>query len=381
MKINKTAIKILSLYYITSIIFLIILIKTGYEYKKNLLIENVIATENIKFKNEIKTIFEKFGIEKTINFIKKNNINVIILNNQNSVIFSNFNYKNEILTSKKRFFISDDAIYGKISHSYKKNRHFFILEVKNMKYEFKNIQKQLIYLVIIFLFLIILISYFLVKFSLKPLYENINLLDNFIKDSAHEIKTPLSIILMSLEMINKNELSNENQKYFKNIQIATNSFNKIYEDLVYINFYAKKTDIINFNLTQILSQRLELFRFLYEQKNLKINQNLEQIFIKMDINKCKKLLDNILSNIEKYAQSDSIIHIKLTSDKLCFTNTSKNELPTNINDIFKRYKRFNSNKGGFGLGLYIVKQICDESGIKIQATTNKKELTITLEWN
>ncbi|EOI2810270.1 two-component system sensor histidine kinase DccS, partial [Campylobacter jejuni] len=79
-----------------------------------------------------------------------------------------------------------------------------------------------------------LISYILVKIALKPLEDKISILNRFIKDSTHELNTPLSVILMSIEQLEHQNLG-DNTK-FTRIKLAAKSLSQVYSDLVFYNF-------------------------------------------------------------------------------------------------------------------------------------------------
>ncbi len=109
-----------------------------------------------------------------------------------------------------------------------------------------------------------LISY--IKIALKPLEDKISTLNRFIKDSAHELNTPLSVILMSIEQLEYQNLGN-NAK-FARIKLAVKSLSQVYSDLVCYNFpNTLETEKQEFDLRILLKERLEYFKIFFEQKN------------------------------------------------------------------------------------------------------------------
>jgi two-component system OmpR family sensor kinase len=95
-----------------------------------------------------------------------------------------------------------------------------------------------------------------------------------------------------------------------------------------------------------------------------------------------RIIDNLLSNAIKYNKKDGNIEIKLDENSLTISDTGVGFDQSKSQEIFERYARFNNSNGGFGLGLNIVKSLCDLYSIKIDVTS-KKDIgtTFTLTWN
>lgn len=226
------------------------------------------------------------------------------------------------------------------------------------------------------------IAYFLVRISLKPLEDKINTLNRFIKDSTHEINTPLSVILMSIEQLEKQNIFDSNTK-FSRIKLAAKTLNQVYSDLVFSNFsHTLKGEKEELLLKDLILERLEYFKAFFEQKKIELRSDLNQkstLFAsKIEIS---KLFDNLLSNAIKYNKKGGKIIIELKENSLKISDNGCGIAKENLKNIFERYTRFNTDQGGFGIGLSLVKRICDENKITISCTSNENQgSTFTLEW-
>ncbi|WXG60315.1 HAMP domain-containing sensor histidine kinase [Campylobacter concisus] len=177
---------------------------------------------------------------------------------------------------------------------------------------------------IFFLFILLFIAFYLAKLSLKPLYEKIDTLNHFIKDSTHEINTPLSVISMSIETADLKNLNERNLKRFNNISLAAKSLNNIYDALVHLSFNLdrpSKKELIDLNL--LTTQRLNYFSPFFAKRGLKIEAKLKPSLIKADLEDMSKILDNLLSNASKYAAPNSKVSIILEPNFFSISNTGR----------------------------------------------------------
>ncbi|WP_270968697.1 sensor histidine kinase [Campylobacter upsaliensis] len=226
-----------------------------------------------------------------------------------------------------------------------------------------------------------LIAYILVKISLKPMEEKIKTLNRFIKDSTHEINTPLSVILMSIEQLERQNL--EQSVKFLRIKLAAKTLHQIYSDLVFYNFsHTLSNEKESFDLGVLIKERVEYFRLFFEQKKLclKLDLNTHSLFF-ANKNQISKLIDNLLSNAIKYNKKGGEIAIILKENSLVIKDSGCGISKENLAHIFERYARFNEDQGGFGIGLSLVKKICEENDILISCESKEGEgSAFRLEW-
>lgn len=226
-----------------------------------------------------------------------------------------------------------------------------------------------------------LIAYILVKISLKPMEEKIETLNRFIKDSTHEINTPLSVILMSIEQLERQNL--EQSAKFLRIKLAAKTLHQIYSDLVFYNFsHTLSNEKESFDLSVLIKERVEYFRLFFEQKKLclKLDLNTHSLFF-ANKNQISKLIDNLLSNAIKYNKKGGEIAIILKENSLVIKDSGCGISKENLAHIFERYARFNEDQGGFGIGLSLVKKICEENDILISCESKEDEgSAFRLEW-
>ncbi|PAF46531.1 hypothetical protein BKH46_07250 [Helicobacter sp. 12S02634-8] len=209
------------------------------------------------------------------------------------------------------------------------------------------------------------VAYFLLWLSLRPLKDKITMLNRFIKDSTHEINTPVSVILMSIERLGKEGLKSDDLKKIERIHIAAKTIANIYQNLVLYSFSKNIGQDTHIDLKEILEQRLEFFTPLLVHKNLELLTDLKpaSIYASKDALRC--IIDNLLSNAIKYNKKGGKIQVTLQASSLRISDSGVGIDGREIDKIFDRYRRCDTSQGGFGIGLALVGELCARYGIKI----------------
>lgn len=236
----------------------------------------------------------------------------------------------------------------------------------------------------VFFIIMMLIGYFLLKLFLKPMRDALHLLDRFIKDTTHELNTPVSTIMTNIELIDKDSIKDSFLlKSINRIDIGAKTISNIYDDLSYLML--NKTQISNnrdINLKEVIEQRVLYFSLLTTMKKIKVQTCLDpDAVLHIDNKKLSKLIDNILSNAIKYNKINGSIYIELTPNRLSIKDTGKGIKEEHIKLMFDRYARFDKIVGGFGIGLNIVKMICNEYDLTIDIKSKLGKWTeVSISW-
>jgi signal transduction histidine kinase len=198
--------------------------------------------------------------------------------------------------------------------------------------------------------------------------------DEFIKKSIHEVNTPLSIILANIDLLKMKRITN---KHIQHIESGSKIIHNIFNDLSYM---VKKDRIEypkeNINFSKFLFDRVDFFDEIAKSNNLDFVVNIKQdINITFNNVELQRIIDNNLSNSIKYSFANQAIFVKLdiVDDMYEFVVTTKSKQIENIDKICNDFYRENNVKGGFGLGLKIVKDICDKNSVIMSIESTAKE--------
>ena len=209
--------------------------------------------------------------------------------------------------------------------------------------------------------------------SIAPFEEAARQMDRFFKDAMHELKTPLGVIRLNLEMLS--EKFGENRAIAR-ANSALIALSTVYEDIEYLIKhrrveYTKET----FDAKEAIENRIGFFGDLLEIKALHVKLDLDSgIKLNMNRQEWQRIVDNTLSNAIKYTPVNGEITISLKKEKggarLSFKDSGVGI--EDVKAIFNRYYRGDAIKGGFGIGLSIVKQICEKYSIQIEVKSIPK---------
>jgi len=284
----------------------------------------------------------------------------------------------------------DEGIYITDGHiHFVKNLDDFYLGTKYLVIEVEDdgiwrsvIWKHIVGYGLFSFFFFMVFGLYLAKLFLKPMRDSIVLLDRFIKDTTHELNTPLSAILANIEMMDKKVMVDKNITKLNRITIAATTVSLLYKDLTYLTLeQEQKNEDETIEMKALIHDRAEYFNILAQSKHLECRLNLEEATLYADRRKITRVIDNLISNAIKYNKRNGLIEITLSQGELHIRDTGIGINEEKIPFMFDRYLRFNDTEGGFGVGLSIVKRILDEYHISIDVQSKEGEgTTMVLRW-
>ncbi|MFY4807382.1 sensor histidine kinase [Aliarcobacter butzleri] len=359
------------LYSFLVLVILCVMFFLYYQFQKNLMLQ------------EKRQILQTYS-NSLISNLKELHINI----DKDNVYPRDEKYKSAIYDSDKKKIFStlqsqtvklDDVIYLKNDkihfikepESYYLGSKYVIVEIPDDHIWFENIKyKMIIGFLLAFLFMIF-VGYFISKLFLKPMRDALHLLDRFIKDTTHELNTPVTAIITNIETIDKSLLDDKTLRKINRIEIGAKTISNIYEDLTFVTL---NNQIIsnneNINLSNIVRQRVDFFLSIANMKKIRFETNIkDNVFIFCDIKKISKLIDNLLSNAIKYNKNSGFIKVILAKNSMIIEDSGKGMSSENLENLFDRYQRFDKSVGGFGIGLNIVSLIAKEYDFKIDVTS------------
>ena len=232
--------------------------------------------------------------------------------------------------------------------------------------------------------LLSLVGFGLSRLLLRPMNEAIALLDDFIKDTTHELNTPVSAILTNIETLKEEALSPSLLKKLNRIEIASRTISTLYDDLTYLILnHDLMVNNIPLDLSFLLTERLEYFRHRIEQKKITLISVISpDISLIADRTKMTRIIDNLLSNAIKYNRMGGTITVTLNVQGLCIEDNGIGIPKDMVSQVFERYTRADKSVGGFGIGLHIVAMIAREYEMTITIDSKEHEGTkICIGWN
>lgn len=387
--IRKTIINVVAIYLTTTILLVLAL---SYMYitnqEKNLfsLQQEQIDIQAQQIINELEVLDDNI-VEEVAFYPRFDNINSAIYDVDKNLIFSTFSEEVPVF-SKKHLFKDDFIYYIYEVEPYYLGAAYLIIQ-KHKTYEFNTALTKIVTIVLLIILFLIMTSFLLVKILIKPLSDNINLLDKFIKDTTHELITPTSTILNNIEILDLSTISEKNLTKINRIKIGATTISNIYKDLSFLLLNNRqKSDNKNLNLSEILNQRVEYFKVLADNRSIEFVINIQDnIYTIIDNHRAERLFDNLISNAIKFSSCDATIFISLSA-----TNNSKNiefviedegigMKNSELSEIFTRYKKFNNNVCGFGIGYDIINSIIKEYSIDIEIISQENRGTkVILTW-
>jgi signal transduction histidine kinase len=212
--------------------------------------------------------------------------------------------------------------------------------------------------------------------------QEYSLLKEFTENASHEMQTPLAIIRSKLDLLIQDEnLSEQQSKTTQSAYGAIEKLSRLNQSLLLLakienNQYAE-TSIIN--LKDKITEKLAAFHELWQNQDISVTTSLEDSKVNLNTELADILLNNLFSNATRHNFSNGFIKVVLKEKELTISNSS-NEKELNSKQMFLRFFSQDKKSRYNGLGLSIIKQICDVSGVSIRYLFSGNEHRFMLTW-
>ncbi|MCF6245124.1 MAG: HAMP domain-containing histidine kinase [Sulfurovum sp.] len=234
----------------------------------------------------------------------------------------------------------------------------------------ERLEKKVLRKFLLYSILAALVSFLFAIYALLPLQKALRVNEEFVKDILHDFNTPISSMLINLKIF-KREIG-DNPK-IKRLENNIQSILSLQDNLrVFLKGVPAQSQ--DFSLNNMVEKQVSYFNILYSDVNYKMN--IDEITLTTNKDAFKRVMDNLLSNAGKYNIADGEVSIVSEGNNLLVKDTGKGI--KHPSKVFERY--YKEQDRGIGIGLHIVKKLCNELniGIKIQSK-EKKGTTINLD--
>ncbi len=215
-------------------------------------------------------------------------------------------------------------------------------------------------------------GYILSKILLKPVHQKSEQLNRFVKDSSHELNTPITALMMIIPSLKRKYDIDE--KTINQVSASVKNIKQTYDKLLFnIN-----GDIIVrydelFDLKEVVDENILFFDEIAKSKSIHLSSSVASTKIYMDRYSANMIVNNLLSNAIKYTRKRKNIHVGLDNFVLSVQDEGIGMSKSVQETIFVRYKRGTKEEGGFGIGLDIVSSVCKDYHINISLDSKEQE--------
>jgi len=369
----------LALYIISSVFFVLLSAFWYYEAQVSAFKSNDYYQLQHKADTLSREIITSFMQGKPLPFIALSKHEGISLFNTQGEFVSGYLLKT-FTPTKETYFIKNE-ISTLVSEAPQSHHNIKYVVVQSMKLSANLTALKLVVSGVVFIsiVLLILLAWILSKIFLRPISQKVQQIETFIQDISHELNTPITALKMSAQRAKQKGIYDE--KIITNISISTKQLYDIYTSLTFLNFSHTQEVPYKLNLKPLLQESIAYYNELSKAKNITITQILDDASITILPERAKLLFSNLIANAIKYSMPDTTIAIVLKTNSFSIRDEGVGIATDALEEIFKPYSRSSQLAGGFGVGLSIVKQICDTYSIAIAVDSKRnKGTTFSLEW-
>ena len=213
-----------------------------------------------------------------------------------------------------------------------------------------------------------------------------------ITNVSHDLKTPLTAITTYVELLKKEDITEEERKsYIETLEKKSLRLKVLIEDLFEVSKATTNNITLNLmdvDVVNLMKQVSVEHADKFEQMGLQLRWNVpeEKIILKLDNQKTYRIFENLFVNIQKYAMPNSRVYIDVEKSETDVTVTMRNmsavELHTSGDELTERFVRGDASRNteGSGLGLAIARSFTEAQKGSLNISVDGDLFKVVILW-
>ena len=216
------------------------------------------------------------------------------------------------------------------------------------------------------------------------------IIKTYLEDISHQLKTPLTVINISLDNLidNPNMYEKNRNEFISKISKEVTNINNLIQNLLKLSKF--DVNVINFvnksvSIKEFINKSIDKISLIADLKNINIKVNILNDFnLNIDLNWQIEALSNIVKNAIEHSNENDIVYINCNDNKIYSKIEIINNGIINDKDLNKIFDRFYTNKKGYsesvGIGLSLAKNIIEKNNGKIDVYSKDGKTIFTIKY-
>ncbi len=208
-------------------------------------------------------------------------------------------------------------------------------------------------------------------------------LKHAIMNISHDLRTPLTAICGYLDLLKREELTEEAKRYLSVIESRTTVLKQLTEELFSYSIILSAAEIKKETvvLNDVLEEGLAAYYAAFRQRNItpEIHIPEKKVVRQLDRKLLSRIVANLLSNVLKYSDGDLEVLLEETGE-IVFINTASQLDEILAGRLFDRFYTVETGRNATGLGLSIARTLAEQMGGRMKAQYRDGKLMIYLQF-
>ena len=213
-----------------------------------------------------------------------------------------------------------------------------------------------------------------------------------ITNVSHDLKTPLTAITTYVELLKKDDITDEERKeYVDTLDRKSQRLKVLIEDLFEVSKASSNNitlNLMNVDIVKLMKQVVVEHKEKYDEAGLQLHWRVpeDKVELQLDSQKTYRIFENLFSNIQKYAMPHSRVYINVTDEdeqvSIVVKNMSAEPLNVAAEELTERFVRGDASRNteGSGLGLAIAKNFTEAQKGSFEVCVDGDLFKTTLVW-